>query len=131
MTITHDDEPILTGPMSKFEFLELLKTKIGYTTFIDRNKSNNVLHPYSHLGEGYIIMQLGEFAPVLYDSVRNPEAYMSAAGGWGITVGRHNSKGDFFTVPVDWEGVLSVVESNYKALGPETALGPDPDPLPF
>ena len=130
MTITHDSDtgPTLTGPMSRQEFLKTLQTRIGRVEFIERNKGNNPIHPYSKLGEGYIIMQLGEFFPVLYDSVRNPEAYMSATGDWGIVVGRHNSDGDFFTVPVDWAGVLSVIESNYNAFG--TALGPD-DTLPF
>ena len=131
MTITHDDEPILTGPMSNSEFLKYLKTRIGPVKFIERAKSKNPVHPYSNRGEGYIIMQLGELGPVLYDSVRNPAAYMSATGAWGLLVGRHNDRGEYFTLDVNWEGALAVIESNYRPFGQETALGPDPDPLPF
>ena len=117
MTITHEADAVLTGPMSRQEFLEFLQNRIGRVDFINRNKSNNPVHPYSYFGEGYIIMQLGEFSPVLYDSVRNPEAYMSATGDWGLLVGRHNKEGDFFTLDVNWKGALAVIESNYKALG--------------
>lgn len=85
--------------------------------FIERAKSKNPVHPYSHLGEGYIIMQLGEFSPVLYDSVRNPNAYMSATGDWGLCVGRHNDRGEYFTLDVNWEGALAVIESNYRPFG--------------
>ena len=117
MTITHDEEPTLTGPMSNSEFLKYLETRIGAVKFIERAKSKNPVHPYSYRGEGYIIMQLGDFSPVLYDSVRNPEAYMSATGDWGLLVGRHNDKGEYFTLDVNWEGALAVIESHYKALG--------------
>lgn len=113
MTITHDNEPILTGPMSREEFLNNFKAKIGRVDFIDRNKSKNVLHPYSYLGEGYIVMQLGDLFPVLYDSVRNPIAYMSATEDWGLTVGRHNSKGDFFMLPIDWPAVKGIISGHY------------------
>ena len=117
MTITHDNEPILTGPISREEFLNILKAKIGRVDFINRNKSKNVLHPYSYLGEGYIVMQLGDFFPVLYDSVRNPTAYMSATQDWGVTVGRHNSRGDFFTVPLEWESIKEIIDKHYVGNG--------------
>lgn len=117
MTITHDGGSVLTGPMSRQEYLQYLETRIGSVKFIERAKSKNPVHPYSHLGEGYIIMQLGEFSPVLYDSVRNPEAYMSATGDWGLLVGRHSKDGNYFALDVNWNGALAVIESHYKALG--------------
>ena len=118
MTITHDDEfrPDLLGPMNREDYLTALqnKTGLGRIEFIDRSKSKNVINEYSKLGEGYIIMKLGDFCPVLYDSVRNPNAYMSATEDWGITIGRHNGQGDFFLVEVYWEGINKVVNEHYR-----------------
>jgi hypothetical protein len=118
MTITHDDDNkhILVGPMGREDYLIALKNKTGLSKieFIDRSKSKNVINEYSKLGEGYIIMKLGDFCPVLYDSVRNPVAYMSATEDWGITIGRHNGQGDFFLVEVYWEGINKVVNEHYR-----------------
>ena len=116
MTITHDNEfrPILKGPMSKSEFLDELKTRIGNVDFIKGAKSNNPVHPYSHSGEGYIIMQLGPIHPVLYDSVQNPERYMEVTQDWGLVVGRHNRVGDYFMTDVNWESTAEVILIHYR-----------------
>lgn len=111
MTITHDSEPTLTGPMSREEFLQDLQTKMdAQMHFIERNKSKNPVHPYSYFGEGYIIMQLADSGLVLYDSVRNPEAYMRATDDWGYVVGRHSKNGEFFLADAPWSEVRGTID---------------------
>lgn len=118
MTITHDDRPTLTGPMSREEFLKNLQTKMDSdVVFIERNKSKNPVHPYSYSGEGYIIMQLADIGLVLYDSVRSPEAYMNATDDWGYVVGRHSKTGEYFLADAPWGEVRGTVDSISKLVG--------------
>jgi len=114
MTITHDDRPTLTGPMSKSEYLDFLYTHLGFTTkFIDRKKSSNTVHPYSWIGEGYIILQLQETGPGLYDSIQHPESYLRTTDDWAVVVGRHTKYGEYFAIDSNWSGISSVAMSHY------------------
>jgi len=117
MTITHDTEPTLNGPMSRQEFLQKLETKMNAGMhFVERTKSKNPVHPYSYMGEGYIIMQLTDNGLVLYDSVRNPEAYMNATDDWGYVVGRHSKEGEFFLNDAPWGEVRETLDSIWKLM---------------
>lgn len=111
MTITHDSEPTLSGPMSREEFLQNLQAKMdAEMRFIERNKSKNPVHPYSYIGEGYIIMQLTDAGLALYDSVRNPDAYMRATDDWGYVVGRHTKTGEYFMADAPWGEVRGTLD---------------------
>lgn len=117
MTITHDSEPTLTGPMSRQEFLDVLQIKMDSKMhFVERYKSKNPVHPYSYFGEGYIIMQLTDTGLALYDSVRNPEAYMNATDDWGYVVGRHSKAGEFFLADAPWSEVREALDSIWKLM---------------
>lgn len=103
--------------MSKEEFLQHLETKMdSKMRFVERSKSKNAVHPYSYFGEGYIIMQLTDAGLVLYDSVRNPEAYMLATDDWGYVVGRHSKTGEYFLADAPWGEVRGAVDSIFKLM---------------
>ena len=103
--------------MSREEFLQTLQTKMDAGLhFVERYKSKNTVHPYSYLGEGYIIMQLTDTGLALYDSVRYPESYLQATNDWGYVVGRHSKHGEYFLADAPWSELRGTLYRLYESI---------------
>ena len=94
MTITHDNQTQadLLGPMTEFEFLQYLEEieKNG-VKFTNRAKSSRASNPLSVTNQGWIVLLYTNGVPLLYDSIKSPSAYLSAANATGRVVGKHQA----------------------------------------
>lgn len=80
----------LKGPLTESQFLQALENSYETSvSFAYRAQSSRASNSLSYLGSGYIVAQANEFGVLLYDSVQNPEAYMSRLPGRCWLAGRH------------------------------------------
>lgn len=97
MNITHESNQSadLKGPMTESEFLTaMLEIEKSNVKFAERHRSNRKSNPLSYANEGYVVLQYSKVTglPLLYDSIKSPQAYLSATNTTGRVVGRHQGE---------------------------------------
>ena len=97
MNITHESSlsADIYGPMTESEFLiELKITEKQNVAFANRASSHRASSPLSFNKVGWIIIQYHPETgmPILYDSIQNPSAYLSASSSTGRVVGKHSGE---------------------------------------
>lgn len=84
--------------MTREEFKKTVQRYMPGVDFVERYKSTRPSHPWSSRGSGWVIIQTGEYGPLLYDSIQNPEVYQSKCPTTCAVIGRHTGEDFEFTL---------------------------------
>ena len=94
--------------MTREEFKSHVQRYLPKADFVKRYKSTRPSHPWSNRGTGWVLVQMGEFSPMLYDSIQNTEAYQSKCPTACWVIGRHTGE-EFESLIEDHPGAWSPI----------------------